>query len=142
VPLRHAGLWIGLGSVDTPHTGAAIVEMLREIKEILDQRPVTSEELEAQKTELVMTFPDDFATASGIAGELARLVLYGEPLDSWQTYGSRVRGTDPEAVLRVGGEQLQPDDLYLVVTGDRVKVEDQLNQLGLGNIGFHLVDEQ
>ena len=57
------------GAVQTNVTKEALVEMLKEIKDITGSRPVTAKELAFAQGRLVQGFPSKFETTSGVAGE-------------------------------------------------------------------------
>ncbi len=132
--LRHGGMLIGFGSVDTEHTGEALVEILREWRDVGSDRPVEATEFEGEKVELVEGFPRQFKTARAISRNLVDLLIYDQPLNHWNRYAGRVTAIDLEVMRRAARDYIHPEALHILVAGDREAIEVDLQALGLGEI--------
>ena len=117
------------GAVQTKVTKEALVEMLKEIKDITSERPVTGKELSFAKERLIRGFPSKFETTSGVAGTLTGLVLYNLPADYFATYQGKVEAVSQADTERVAKKYLDPDHLTILIVGDRAKVEKPLKSL-------------
>jgi len=132
--MAGGGVFLANAPVQTQYTKESVAELLRELREVRGERPLTGDELAAGKNQLIKSFPQRFQTIQGIAGQLADLVLYGLPLDDWATYRSRVDAVGAEEAARMAREHLDPDAMRLVIVGDRAVIEPGLRELGLGDI--------
>jgi len=117
------------GSVQTAVTKEALVELLKEIKDITGPRPATDAELAFAKDRIIKGFPSKFETTFGVAGTIADLVLYNLPADYFSTYQSKVDAVTKADVSRVAKAHLDPDHMVILVVGDRSKIEASLKSL-------------
>jgi predicted Zn-dependent peptidase len=130
---RLAGASFVAGSVKADVTGAALKELLAEIRR-LQEEPVAAGELEDAKNALVLSLPADFASAGGIAGRLAELALHGLPDDYWNRYADEVKEVDAAAVQAVARKYLDISKLTVVMVGNPAVVTPQLAELPLGKL--------
>jgi zinc protease len=127
--------------VQTDVTDKAILECLKELRDIRGPRPLTVSELAASKGNLIKGFPQNFETFGELAGQLNTIFLQDLPLTEWSTYVSRVSGVTPEEATRLAGAHINPDALLIVVVGDRQKIEAPLRALNLGEVTVVRPDE-
>jgi zinc protease len=74
-----------------------------------------------------------------IAGRLVDLVHFGLPDDYFAGQVDRLRSVSLADVQRVAEEHVHPDELSVVVVGDRTAIEANIRQLGLPIV--HLDDD-
>jgi predicted Zn-dependent peptidase len=98
--------------------------------ERLHSEPPPEEELRGIQNYMAGIFVLQNSSRFGIAGQLAFQRLHGLPDDYLETYVDQVYAVTPEEVQRVTQEYIRPDDMLLVVTGDRAQIEDQLREFG------------
>jgi predicted Zn-dependent peptidase len=130
---RLAGSSVLAGSVKADRTGEAIRDILEELRRLREE-PVPAGELEDAKAAIVLGMPAGFATAGGIAGHLAELVVHGLPDDHWNRYVDGVRAVGAEDVRRVAQRILDPSRLTVIVVGETAVVRPQLEGLPLGSV--------
>ena len=118
-------------AVQTGATAAALQEVVREIREIRDERPVTAVELEMAQAALTLGFPASFETATQVARAGTTLALHGLDADDLSRFVPRIEGVDLETLGRVAAEHLQPDRMMAVVVGSP-DVLPELAELGFG----------
>jgi len=122
------------GSVQTAKTKEALIELLKEIKDITGPRPVTDTELTFAKDRIIKGFPNRFETTFGVAGTLADLVLYKLPADYFSTYQAKIEAVTKADVARVAKEHLDPDHMTVLVVGDRAQIESNLKTLPFAKV--------
>ncbi len=119
--------------VKTEVTKESVVELVRELNEIVGPQGATEEEVRAQKDRIVKLFPARFETIAGgfqsLATALADLVLYDLPDDYFSTYQARVEAVTKADVDRVARKYLDPSQMAILIVGDRAKVEPALKTL-------------
>ncbi|MGI5130016.1 M16 family metallopeptidase [Pseudonocardia sp. CA-107938] len=120
-------------SVQTEATGPAIREMLDEVAAIRDA-PVTVEELTKAKELTLRALPAQFASRDGRTGVLADLFVYDLPPDHFQKLPAAIAAIDADAVQAAARAHLRPDEMKVVVVGDRARIDAQLAGLGLGPV--------
>jgi predicted Zn-dependent peptidase len=130
---RLGGVSFVVGSVKADVTGAAMKELLAELRRLREE-PVAEAELEDAKNALVLGLPADFATAGATAGRLAELAVHGLPDDYWNRYADLVRKVTAEDVRRFAAERLDPAKLTVVMVANPEVVKAQLADLPIGPV--------
>ncbi len=133
VDARGQRPFIVYGPVQTDKTKESVAELMKEMKGIRGEKPVTAEELKAAQNALVLTLPGRWETAQAVSGSIREIVRFGFPDDYWTGYADKVRGTTLADVAQAA-QVVQPDRLVWVVAGDRAKIEPGLRELGMGEI--------
>lgn len=127
--------WAGPFSVDAAVqrevTDAAVREVLHEIDRIRAEEVATAE-LSLATSFLDGVFPIRYETTDAVATALANLVVYGLPLDFYDTYRAEVRAVTRADVLRAARDHLHPDQLQLVAVGDAEAIRGKLEGLAFG----------
>jgi zinc protease len=120
--------------VQADKTREALVELQKELRDILTDRPPTAEELAGAKSELTLTLPGTWETMDAISGTLADIVTFGLDDRYYDTYGDKVRSQTVASVGAAAKAVIHPDNLVWVVVGDRSKIEAGIRALNLGEI--------
>jgi predicted Zn-dependent peptidase len=129
---RGLGPFVLHTSVGTDVTAPAIQEAHREIREILEVRPVTPDELARSRASLSLGYPRGFETALQVSRSAAQLALHGLPDTYFEEFVPRLSATTLAEVAAAARKYLRPDELTTVVVGDLDKIGDSLASLGLG----------
>lgn len=132
--LPSAGPWSASAAVQTQSTGPAIAEFMKELRGM--HQPIPAEEVERARNFLAMRYPAGFQSVAGIAGRLGELVQYGLPADYFNRYVANVLAVTDEDVERVARQYIDPENVTIFVVGDRNVIEQQVRDLGLGDITF------
>jgi zinc protease len=122
--------------VQTDKTAEAIVEVQKELRGILTDRPATPDELSRAVSELTLTLPGNWETMGAVASSVADVVAYGLEDRYYDTYADKVRAQTVESVGAAAKQTIHPDRLVWVVVGDRAKIEAGVRGLKLGEIRF------
>jgi len=134
-----AGPFTASSDVQTDVTGPALSEFMKELRGI--REPVPQEELDRAKNYVALQFPRAFQTVGQLANQLENLVAYGLPDDYFDHYQERILAVTQADVQRVARKYIDPDNIALVVVGDRSVVEPQIRALKLGTLRLLSVDE-
>lgn len=127
-----AGPFVASAEVTGTKTDSALVEFFKELRAIRDTVPAT--ELTKAKRYLQLQLPAQFETTGGVASRLVPLVLYGLPLDYYNTYAQRLEAVTQADVQRVASRYVDPSRLAVIVVGDRKSVEPTVKALDLGPV--------
>ena len=120
--------------VQTDKTKESIVEIQRELNDIIDERPPSEEEVVRAKDKKTKTLPGNWETNNAVMGSLVEMVRFGLPADYWDTYPGKVNSLDVEAVSRMAETYVKPDNAIWVVVGDRSEIESGVRELELGEV--------
>jgi predicted Zn-dependent peptidase len=119
------------GSVQTAVTKEAIVETLKEFRDLRGDRPLSADEFEKARLGLIRGFPPTFETPGQVLGRLVDLVHYGLSDDYYTGLIERLQEVTLADVHRVAAEHIDPNALSIVVVGDRATIESGLAELDL-----------
>jgi len=90
--------------------------VLDEIRKIR-QEPVTDEELDTIKRNLIETFPSRFASPAQSMGVFAGDEIAGRSPEFWTSYREKIGAVTAADVQRVAGEHIDPARLVILVVG-------------------------
>jgi zinc protease len=124
--------WILSAAVQADKTVESLIEVRREIEEILSARPVTAEEFEKARAGIVLRYPQSFETQAQLAQGFGSLWVHGLPADYHESILARLRALTLEEVQEAGRQILAPEQLRWVVVGDAASLGDSLSRAGLG----------
>ena len=128
-----AGPFTAAAAVETAVTDSAVVEFLREMRRIRDER-VSDAEIERAINYIAYGLARRFETTNDIASNIADAELYGLGDDYFDRYVARVRAVTADDVHRVARTYLDPAAWAIVIAGDRSAIEAKLRGLGVGEV--------
>ncbi len=126
---RGPGPFEAGGTVQTAVTRPSLVELLKELTEIAGPRPVTQAELSFAKQRIIEGFPRRFETTFGVAAQLASIAAGGLPDDEIERYQGRIEAVSKSDVDRVARQYITPQNMTILVVGDRAQIEAPLLSL-------------
>ncbi|MCA1591182.1 MAG: insulinase family protein [Acidobacteria bacterium] len=126
---RGAGPFVVNAPVVTAATKESVVEVLKELRGIRGEIPVTPQELEFSKQAIIRGFPRGFETPEQIAGRMETVVTYDLPDDYYNAYIQRVQAVTLEDIKRVAERYVDPSRMAVVIVGDRRVIEQSLRSL-------------
>ncbi len=128
---RGPGLFAARASVQTDRTHDSIVEMRRELQDIIATRPVSAEEMLLAQQDLTLSLPGRWESSGAVAATLGSMVVYDLPDDYYDSYVERILALTPADGARGAHRVIKPAAMTWVVVGDREKIEPGLRSLGL-----------
>jgi len=123
-----------IAPVQTDKTKEAMVEVMKEIRDIAGARPISGEEFESIKRNVVSRLPGRFETLRSLESAAEDLVSYGYPPEHYYDYAKNVRGLTEKDLAAAAAEFVKPDRVVWLVVGDLGKVEKGIRELGYGGI--------
>jgi zinc protease len=128
---RSASTFRAGGSVQTAVTKEALLETLKEFRDLVSERPISVEEFDKAQLGMVRSFPPTFETPSQVLRRLLDIVHFELPDDHFSRQVARIEAVTLDDVHRVAREHVDPGCLNIVIVGDRAAVEGPLSELGL-----------
>ena len=118
--MRQYGTFGAGAGVRTDSSYQALLELRREIEELqANKKPVNEkEELEREKSGMVLGLPGRFATGSATLGQFKGLVYFGLPLEYYNTYVDKVGKVSTAQVTAAAKKHLKPGEIVYLVVGD------------------------
>lgn len=126
--------FIAYGIVQTDKTKESMVEMLKELKDVVGERPPTSEELTKIQKNRTLRLPGSWETIISVGNSVNEIVQYGLPDNHFQTYPEKIKSLQVADVSGAAKTVVRPDNLIWVVVGDREQIEAGIRELGFGEI--------
>ena len=121
-------------SVQTDKTKETVLEILKEIKGILGEKPITEDEYTKVMKNKVLELPGEWETMDAIQGSIMEIIHFGLPDSYYETYAQNVKAQTIEDLSNAAKATLKPDNMIWVIVGDVKKIEPGLKELGLGEI--------
>jgi len=121
--------WALTADVANDVTGAALREILAELARVVAEPPA-DEELRRNQAFMAGVLISENATPAGILDTLSYFDLYGVDPDHRANFVERIYDYVPADIQRVARTYFQPQDLVIVVVGDRAAVTSQLASIG------------
>lgn len=131
---RAAGPFTARAEVVGAKSDSSLIEFLKELRAIRDTVPHS--ELEKAKRYLQLQLPGDFETTGDIASQLIPVVIYGLPLDYYNSYTGRIGEVTVADVQRVAQRYIDPSRFAVVIVGDRKAIEAGLKALDIGALSI------
>ncbi len=124
--------------VQTDRTAESMAEIDKEVRGIRSGggRPATADELAKVTDQNTLTLPGRWETNGAVMASLIEMTRFDLPDDYWDTFADAVRGVGLSDVSAQADRVLQPDNLVWIVVGDRVRIEEKIRALGLGEMRF------
>ena len=120
--------------VQTDKTKESIIEIKRELMDMLDSRPIMVEELDRAKDLQTLTLPGRWETRGAVSSDIENLVRFGFSDDYYDTLKIRLNTLDVEAISRSALRLLKPDKMVWMIVGDVQTIEQGIRELDLGPI--------
>ena len=124
-------LLVAGGSVQTDKTTESIVEILKEFNDIISDRLITEEELEDARNQLLRGYPASFERSGQIMDNMIQLAVHDLPDDHFEKVPHNLRSVDLTQVRDTANQIINPDDLKILIVGDKEKILPGIETLGL-----------
>ena len=126
--------FLGYGIVQTDKTKESMVELNKELRDILGARPATADELLKVQNNMTLELPGSWETNNAVMGSIAEMVRFNYSDDYFDTFVGNIKSLNLENITAAAKEVVHPDNLIWVVVGDRSKIEAGIRELGYGDV--------
>ncbi|HWY05447.1 MAG TPA: pitrilysin family protein [Candidatus Acidoferrales bacterium] len=121
----HDGYWAETADVTTQYTGPSLKEIFGEVTR-MQKEPVGEPELKGIQNYLSGIFVIQNSSRGALIGQLESVDFQGLGEDYLKTYVAKVNAVTPAVVQKMTQEYIKPEEMTIVVVGDRAKIADQL----------------
>jgi zinc protease len=121
----HDGYWAELADVTTQFTGASLKEIFAEVTR-MQKEPVSGVELRGIQNYLSGIFVIRNSSRGALIGQLQDVDFQGLGEKYLKTYVAKVNAVTPEEVQKMVQDYIKPEEMTIVVVGDKAKIADQL----------------
>jgi zinc protease len=129
----------GSSGIHTTKTDSALVELMKELRDVQGGRPFSADEIQQGKESLIQSLPETFGSVGGIASALAGpLGIYTQDLPEtyYHEFAAKVNAVTADDLVRVAKQYIDLDKLAIVVVGDRAVIEEPLRKTGIAPIVY------
>ncbi|KAF0149944.1 MAG: M16B family peptidase [Ignavibacteria bacterium] len=133
------GSFTASSSVQTEVTDKALVEFFKELNAIRETIP--ADELNRGKNLVALSYPGNFQTAAEIAGQIDEMVQYNLPENYFGNYVQNILKVTNADVTSAANKYVVPEQMIVVVVGDKSKIEDGIKKLNLGEMKYLSIEE-
>jgi zinc protease len=126
--------FIGYGIVQTDKTKESMMELNKELRDILGPRPASADELTKVQSNMTLELPGSWETNSSVMGSIAEMVRFDYSNDYFETFVKKIKSLNLENITTAAKKVVHPDNLVWVVVGDRSKIEAGIRELGYGEV--------
>ncbi len=120
-----SGVWYESADVTTEHTGASLAEIQKEIKR-LQEEPPSQEELDGIINYESGIYVLQNSTPNGIIGQLIFLDTHDLDESFLTNKVKNMHAITPEKVQEMTQKYIKPENMTLIVVGDKAKIQDQV----------------
>jgi zinc protease len=121
----HDAYWAEAADVTTKFTGPSLKEIFGEIDR-LSKEPPADAELKGIQSYLSGLFVIQNSSRGALIGQLRFVDLQGLGEDYLKTYIQKINAVTPADVQKETAEYIKPDQLTIVVVGDKAAIAEQL----------------
>jgi zinc protease len=121
----HDAYWVETADITTDCTGKSLGEIFGEIQRLQKEAPPAAE-LQGIQSYLSGLFVIQNSSRGALIGQLRYVDLQGLGEDYLKTYVQRVNAVTPADVQKMTAEYLKPEQMTIVVVGDKAKITEQL----------------
>jgi zinc protease len=130
---RGQRMWVVYAPVQTDKTRESMIEVQKELRSVVDDRPITAAEIQEAKDRQTRTLAGRWESSGSVSGALAEIVSFDLPADYYSTFAQKIRAVTSSDVLAAVSKLITGRKVWVVV-GDRAKIEAGLRELNLGEI--------
>jgi len=120
-----SGVWYESADVTTEHTGASLTEIQKEIEK-LQNEPPSQEEMDGIINYESGIYVLQNSTPNGIIGQLIFLDTHDLDESFLTNKVASMHAITPEKVQEMTKKYIKPENMTLIVVGDREKIESQI----------------
>ena len=128
----HDAYWAESADVTTQFTGPSLKEIFSEIDRLASEAPPAAE-LKGIQNYISGLFIIQNSSRGALISQLQYVDFQGLGEDYLKTYVARVNAVTPTDVQRMTGQYIKPDEMTIVVVGDKSKITEQLAPYQRGN---------
>jgi len=122
-----SGVWYQVADVTTEHTGASLMEIQKEIEKLQTETP-TQKELDGIINYESGIYVLQNSTPNGIIGQLVFLDTHDLDESFLTNKVKNMHAVTPEKVREMTKKYIKPENMTLIVVGDKAKIESQIQE--------------
>ena len=126
--------FIVFAPVQTDKTAESMSEVVRELRDVVGDRPATAAEVAQAKAGQTLTLAGRWETLGALGSSVAEIIQYDLDDDYYQRYADEITALGADEVADAAKALVRPDNIVWVVVGDLSKIEAPVRALNLGPV--------
>lgn len=111
-------------------TTAQVIDAVKDVINRIQNEPISNEELQNTKDQILNSAVFRYDSYQKVLNQQMSYDYRGLPNDAFQQYIQGVKSTTVEDIQNVAKKYLRPDDLQILVVGNKDQIGDQLEKYG------------
>ena len=120
--------------VQTDKTSESMREIAGELRGIVGDRPVTSDERDRAVKSESLALPGSWETNRAVLADIAEMEQFGLAADYFDTLADRINAMTVEQLNAAAHKVLRPDRVVWVVVGDKAAIAEGIQALDIGPV--------
>jgi zinc protease len=133
---RGQQIFAAYAPVESGHTVDSMMEMRKELGDVIGSRPLSAQEIRTAKDMTVRSLPGEFegtaALAAGMAAGISSLVELQLPDDYWNQLVPRVEALTASELSSAATRMIKPQAVTWLVVGDLARIEAEVRKANFG----------
>ncbi len=134
VSARGQRPFVVVAPVQTDKTKESLLEVARELRGLVGERPLAGEEFASTMRSQTMRLPGRFETLAVLEGAAIQLINFGYPDDYFTNYAKNTRALTEANLAAAAAKFVRPDEVVWIIIGDLKKIEAGVRELNLGEV--------
>ncbi len=122
--------------IQSDKTKESMIEIDKELHEILTNRPASTEEVSKVKNNLSLRLPGQWETNNSVGNSVENIVRFKLADDYYDKYAQAVRSLSTSEVGTAAQKLLHADNIIWVIVGDKAKIESGIRELNYGEVKY------
>lgn len=123
-----------IAPVQTDKTAESIAEIQKEAQDVIGNKPLTQEEVEKIKQQIIRSLPGSYETSGAVLDAVESIVRYERPDNYIQTLKPRLEAIESISVERAIKRIINPNAMTWVIIGDLSTIEAPVRALKLADV--------
>ena len=120
--------------VQSDKTADSMAEILNELHLFLGDKPATEAELQSNVKDRILSLPGQLESSSSLLSAISELQRQNRPDNYLDKYNERLNSVSLENLNEAARKTLHPEKLTWVIVGDKEKIQDEIEALGIAEI--------
>ncbi|MCY7410934.1 MAG: insulinase family protein [Chitinophagales bacterium] len=132
--VKGPSIFSARAGVQTDKTKESMVEMLKELTQITDVKPISADEFKNEQNSTILSLPGNWQSNDGVMNFLYQSILFNRGLDYPAKYSSILQNLTLDDVQNAAKKVVKPENLTWLIVGDREKIEAGIRELNFGTV--------
>jgi zinc protease len=131
---QHLSDFIVSTAVETQNTVQTVEEIFKEFRKMRES--ISQNEIDFAKAYLIKKFPSHFESYEQINQNIFNIIYFSLPENYFDNYVENIEAITSEQVKETAIKEIVPEEMQIIITGDKEKLTEPLSQYSKGSVIF------